>query len=74
MEQCARALAPRDGAARVLMSNLYASSGQWHSVLGTRAGMKEGGVTRRPGMTTIEIGGTVHGFVVTNIGKAESKN
>lgn len=63
-EQRARALAPRDGATRVLMSNIYASAGQWENVQMVRDQMKEDKVKKRPGISNIEVKGKVHEFFV----------
>ena len=42
---------------RVLMSNIYASSGQWKNVAKVRQQMKDDGVRKIPGISNIEVGG-----------------
>ncbi|CAA6655848.1 unnamed protein product [Spirodela intermedia] len=55
---------PRDGGCFVLLSNLYASLGNWEAVAKVRLMMKELGVTKDPGRSWITLDGVVHGFVV----------
>lgn len=57
-------LAPRDGGCFVLLSNLYASLGNWEAVAKVRLMMKELGVKKDPGRSWITLDGAVHGFVV----------
>ncbi|KAL8550774.1 hypothetical protein ACS0TY_000015 [Phlomoides rotata] len=55
---------PNDPAAHVLLSNLYASKGQWEDVMKTRKGMKERSLLKEAGCSWIEIGNKVHKFHV----------
>ena len=56
----------QDASAYVLLSNIYASLGQFDEVKRVRSMMKENGVKKIPGMTWIEIDGKTHSFVVND--------
>ncbi|CAI9283880.1 unnamed protein product [Lactuca saligna] len=58
----------RDGGGHVLLSNLYASLGQWDNVRKIRESKsdKEGDSTSTPGCSYIEIDGVVHEFLVAD--------
>lgn len=55
---------PSDPAAHVLLSNLYASDGNWEEVARIRKGMKESNVIKEAGCSWIENGNRVHKFYV----------
>ncbi|CAA6653877.1 unnamed protein product [Spirodela intermedia] len=55
-------LEPCHDGAHVLLSNLYASSGRWEEAVEVRARMREKKVTKIPGCSLVEAGGTVHEF------------
>ncbi|KAL6533296.1 hypothetical protein OROMI_027408 [Orobanche minor] len=55
---------PNDSAAHVLLSNLYASSGQWENAAKIRKGMKERNLVKEAGCSWIEIANAVHRFYV----------
>ncbi|OVA01955.1 Pentatricopeptide repeat [Macleaya cordata] len=57
-------LEPNDPAAYILLSNLYASSGQWKDVVDIRKNMKERKLTKEAGCSWIEIENKVHKFFV----------
>ncbi|KAJ0969526.1 hypothetical protein J5N97_022403 [Dioscorea zingiberensis] len=57
------ALDPGDSAAYVLLSNLYASFGNWDSVMEVRQLMRENGVKKEPGKSWIEVHNKAHEFV-----------
>ncbi|XP_042504221.1 pentatricopeptide repeat-containing protein At3g49170, chloroplastic [Macadamia integrifolia] len=57
-------LEPQDPAAYILLSNLYASIGQWDNVVEIRKSMKERKMIKEAGCSWIEIGNTVHKFHV----------
>ncbi|KAK1285057.1 Pentatricopeptide repeat-containing protein [Acorus calamus] len=57
-------LAPREGGCYVLLSNMYASIGDWESVAKVRLLMKELDIRKDPGSSWISIDGAVHEFVV----------
>ncbi|XP_031264122.1 pentatricopeptide repeat-containing protein At3g22690-like [Pistacia vera] len=46
----------------VLLSNIYASAGKWSNVARVRLHMKERGVRKVPGSSSIEVYGKVHEF------------
>ncbi|KAK2980630.1 hypothetical protein RJ640_011438 [Escallonia rubra] len=46
----------------VLLSNIYASAGKWTDVARVRLSMKEKGVRKVPGSSSIEVNGTIHEF------------
>lgn len=57
-------LEPHDPAAYVLLSNLYAATGQWQNVTEVRRSMKEKNLTKESGCSWVEINGNVHKFFV----------
>ncbi|KAF3774383.1 Pentatricopeptide repeat-containing protein [Nymphaea thermarum] len=58
------ALEPQVPSHYVLLSNIYAASGQWEAVTKVRGTMKERGVKKEPGCSWIEIGNEIHNFLV----------
>jgi pentatricopeptide repeat protein len=64
-ELAARKLAgskPSHGSSYVLLSNIYAGAKQWDDLKRTRRRMEEHGVTKKPGLSWIEVDGNVHTF------------
>ncbi|KZV42009.1 pentatricopeptide repeat-containing protein mitochondrial [Dorcoceras hygrometricum] len=57
-------LDPTDGGTYVLSSNMYAESNMWHKAREARKMMRERGVDKTPGCSSIEISGNVHEFIV----------
>ncbi|KAB1220578.1 hypothetical protein CJ030_MR3G015831 [Morella rubra] len=55
---------PRDPAAYILLSNLYASSGQWEDVAIIRKTMKERNLVKEAGCSWVEVESKVHKFHV----------
>ncbi|CAN4108617.1 unnamed protein product [Withania somnifera] len=55
---------PNDPAAHVLLSNLYASRGQWEEVAKIRKAMKEKRLVKEAGCSWIEAENSVHKFYV----------
>ncbi|OAY44342.1 pentatricopeptide repeat-containing protein At3g49170, chloroplastic [Manihot esculenta] len=55
---------PNDPAAHILLSNLYASTGQWDEVAEIRKNMKERNLTKEAGCSWIEVENKVHKFYV----------
>lgn len=55
---------PNDPAAHVLLSNLYASEGQWEKVGKIRQGMKVRKLVKEAGCSWIEVENNVHKFYV----------
>lgn len=57
-------LVPHDSGCYVLLSNLYASLGNWNAVSKVRLMMKERDILKDPGCSWIEIDGMTHEFLV----------
>ncbi|KAI9121791.1 hypothetical protein K1719_007181 [Acacia pycnantha] len=55
-------LQPDHDGFHVLLSNIYASQGNWNDALEIRGKMMEHGVVKTPGCSTIEANGVVHEF------------
>ncbi|GAB4843348.1 Pentatricopeptide repeat-containing protein At3g22690 [Ancistrocladus abbreviatus] len=55
-------LSPEKSGPHVLLSNIYASAGKWNEVARVRLGLKERGVQKAAGSSSLEINGTVHEF------------
>lgn len=47
---------------QVLLSNIYASAGKWNDVAKVRLSLKEKGMCKVPGSSSIEVDGMVHEF------------
>ncbi|QHO12240.1 pentatricopeptide repeat-containing protein At3g26782, mitochondrial-like [Arachis ipaensis] len=47
----------------LLMSNIYAASNRWKNVADIRRAMKDAGIHKEPGFSSIEVHGTIHEFV-----------
>lgn len=59
-----RGLDPENCSYNILMSNIYASADRWNEVAGVRTAMKDSGTKKEPGLSSIEVDGSVHGFVM----------
>lgn len=46
------------------MSNIYAASNKWVDVAGVRKAMKDQGTKKEPGLSSIEVNGAVHDFMM----------
>ncbi|KAF7810954.1 pentatricopeptide repeat-containing protein [Senna tora] len=57
-------LEPQKFGYNVLMSNIYAAANRWDDVAIIRRGMKDVGIRKEPGITSIEVNGSVHDFVM----------
>ncbi|KAK6135197.1 hypothetical protein DH2020_031042 [Rehmannia glutinosa] len=64
---------PNDPAAHVLLSNLYASTGQWENAAKIRKDMKERSLVKEAGCSWIEIANKVHKFYVGDTKHPEAK-
>nr|UPT49512.1 pentatricopeptide repeat protein AaPPR728 [Agave angustifolia] len=53
----------RESGDYVLLSNLYASVGKWKEVEKVRRIMKDKGIEKTPGCSSIEISNTIHEFI-----------
>jgi pentatricopeptide repeat protein len=56
------ALEPQNCGYKVLMSNIYAAANRWNDVAGMRKAVKDTGIKKEPGMSSIEVNGLVHDF------------
>lgn len=66
-------LQPENESAYVLLSNLYASAGQWNAVGNLRRIMKEKIICKEPGSSWIQVRGSVHYFFARDTSHPESK-
>ncbi|KAK4487678.1 hypothetical protein RD792_005659 [Penstemon davidsonii] len=57
-------LEPRNHGAYVLLSNIYANVGKWDKVSELRKVMRDVGLKKEPGCSSIEVNGVVHEFLV----------
>lgn len=57
-------LEPQNCGYSILMSNIYASVNRWDDVAGLRRAMKDGGMRKQPGLSSIEVNGSIHDFVM----------
>ncbi|XP_050383745.1 pentatricopeptide repeat-containing protein At2g02980, chloroplastic-like [Argentina anserina] len=66
-EEAARQLLemePQNCGYEILMSNIYAASNRWTDVAGVRKALKDKGTKKEPGLSSIEVNGTVHDFMM----------
>lgn len=56
-------LAPEKPGIHVLLSNIYAFAGMWDHVAKIRLHLKEKGIQKVPGLSSIEVNGMVHEFI-----------
>ncbi|KDP31652.1 hypothetical protein JCGZ_14968 [Jatropha curcas] len=54
---------PDHGGRYIHLANIHAAAGEWDVAAEARAQMKEHGVSKLPGCSTISLDGTVHGFL-----------
>ncbi|CAM6086203.1 unnamed protein product [Calypogeia fissa] len=66
-------LEPKDDAAYVLLSNMYAAAGKWEKVSLVRTMMQKRGVRKEPARTWIEVDNKIHEFVVGDTSHPEAK-
>ncbi|KAI0527472.1 hypothetical protein KFK09_003073 [Dendrobium nobile] len=57
----------------VLLSNIYVALGKWEEVAGIRRLMKEGGIQKEPGCSSIEVDRKVYEFMVGDLSHSLSK-
>ncbi|XP_020585869.1 pentatricopeptide repeat-containing protein At2g29760, chloroplastic isoform X2 [Phalaenopsis equestris] len=57
-------LEPRNDGAYVLLSNLYAKAGRWEDVGRLRKSMRDQGLKKEPGCSSMEVDGVIHEFLV----------
>ncbi|KAG9445866.1 hypothetical protein H6P81_011994 [Aristolochia fimbriata] len=66
-------LAPTDDAGYVLLSNMYAMADDWEQVYEVRKKMKDRGIQKVPGCSSVELDGIVHEFIVGDTTHARTK-
>ncbi|KAL5982653.1 hypothetical protein ACLOJK_016728 [Asimina triloba] len=66
-------LEPSNPGYRVLISNLNASVGRWEDALNARAAMREGGLEKLPGCSSIQVGNEVHEFLAKDTEHEQAK-
>ncbi|EOY23498.1 Tetratricopeptide repeat-like superfamily protein [Theobroma cacao] len=64
---------PHDAAAYILLSNLYASAGQWEDVAQIRKDMKERNLIKEAGCSWIEVDNKMHRFHVADTSHPQVK-
>ncbi|XP_054783797.1 pentatricopeptide repeat-containing protein At5g08510 [Prosopis cineraria] len=67
------ALEPCNPGNYVILSNIYASAGQWNGVAKLRKVMKGGQITKAAGYSLIEEGGQLHKFIVEDRSHSKSE-
>ncbi|XXG43485.1 hypothetical protein AAC387_Pa01g3512 [Persea americana] len=60
-------LQPENDSAYVLLSNIYASAGMWDEVGRIRKSMKERIVSKAPGLSWVQVKGTMHSFFANDM-------
>lgn len=60
-------LEPDNDSAYVLLSNIYAVAGKWDEVRTLRRGMRERTICKEPGCSSIEVRGSIHSFLASNL-------
>ncbi|KAL5556593.1 hypothetical protein UlMin_038829 [Ulmus minor] len=66
-------LAPQDEGTHVLMSNLYATTGNWTQVIEMKSTMREVKLKKNPAMSWVEIDKEVHTFMAGDLSRPESR-
>ncbi|XVE72654.1 hypothetical protein DITRI_Ditri11bG0055700 [Diplodiscus trichospermus] len=56
-----------DSGTYILISNVYASSGKWKEAAQIRAKMKEVGIQKEPGCSSIEVNNEIHEFLLGDL-------
>lgn len=57
----------------VLLSNIYAATGNWNGVARVRTMMKDSGLQKEPGCSSIEVNNMVHEFLAGDMKHPKSK-
>ncbi|KAF9608112.1 hypothetical protein IFM89_006039 [Coptis chinensis] len=55
---------PHNCGYNVMMSNIYAAAHRWNDVAGVRKTMKDTGIKKAPGISSIEVNGSLHEFIM----------
>ncbi|KAH7666185.1 TPR-like protein [Dioscorea alata] len=67
------AINPTNSGAYVLLSNVYAKASRWSDVRKVRNMMKEQGIEKIPGCSSIEVNGVVHEFFVGDFSHSQGE-
>ncbi|KAI4973951.1 hypothetical protein ZWY2020_041732 [Hordeum vulgare] len=67
-------LDPSDSGIYVLMCQIYASKSKWDQVKMLRMLMRDRGVKKNPGCSSIEVDGKVHEFLVADVSHVQSED
>ncbi|CAL9003631.1 unnamed protein product [Prunus brigantina] len=67
-------LEPQNCGYNILMSNIYAASNRWNEVDGVRKSMKDRGTKKEPGLSSIEVNGSVHDFIMGDKAHPQTRN
>ncbi|KAG8051061.1 hypothetical protein GUJ93_ZPchr0009g163 [Zizania palustris] len=67
-------LDPSDSGIYVLMSQIYASKHKWDQVKKLRTTMRDRGVRKNPGCSSIEVKGEFHDFLVADVSHVRSED
>ncbi|KAH0455750.1 hypothetical protein IEQ34_015782 [Dendrobium chrysotoxum] len=65
---------PENDGYYILVSNMFGSDGRWEEVEKLRSFMKNRGVTKRAGWSSVELGGGIHVFTVGDKSHPQSKD
>ena len=65
---------PENAGTFLLLSNTYASTGKWREAARVRKKTKDKGLKKQPGCSWIDVGNTVHAFVVDDNSHCEFEN
>lgn len=57
----------------ILLANTYSAFGRWKEAAQLRAAMKQSGVVKEPGCSSIEVNGTIHEFILGDTRHPERK-
>lgn len=57
-------LEPQNCGYNILMSNIYAAANRWSDAAVVRKTMKDKGIKKQPGLSSVEVDGSVHDFVM----------
>jgi pentatricopeptide repeat protein len=68
------ALDPSDSGIYVLMSQIYASKNKWDQVKKLRTMMRDSGIKKNPGCSSIEVDGKFHEFLVADVSHVHSED
>ncbi|XP_047339333.1 pentatricopeptide repeat-containing protein At1g31430-like [Impatiens glandulifera] len=61
----------KDSSVHTLLANIYASANRWADVTKVRRRMRDAGVKKEPGCSSIEIDGNIHEFLVRDTSHSE---